>query len=150
METSRRDLLAAGTILTALMTTGAEAAPAPPPPGLMEVLHVYSDAEGVSHARRVRVYGNKPIPVTQIVAGSIGPGLTQWGTASNKRFSINVTGDLDVELGDGTHHRIGKGDLVFIEDQGGRGHRSHMLTAIANLFIMVPDDFDLRAWAGKP
>ena len=55
-----------------------------------------------------------------------------------------------VELGDGTHHKIGKGDLVFIEDQGGKGHRSHMLTPIANLFLIVPDDFDLLAWAGQP
>jgi hypothetical protein len=116
----------------------------------MEVLHIYSDKNGVSHGKRVRVYGNKAIPVVEIMAGSIGTGLTEWGTARNKRFSINVTGDLDVELGDGTHFKIGKGDLVFIEDQGGKGHRSHMLTPIANLFIIVADDFDLAAWAGQP
>jgi hypothetical protein len=150
METSRRDLIAAGTVLAALGATGASAAPSKAPPGLMEILHVYSDANGISHARRVRVYGNKALPVTAVMAGSIGVGLTEWGTAANKRFSVNMTGDLDVELGDGTHHRVGKGDLVFIEDQGGRGHRSHMLTPIANLFLLVPDDFDLLTWAGKP
>lgn len=148
METSRRELIAAGTILTTLGAGGVEAAPAAPPPGLIEVLHVYADAQGVSHARRVRVYGNKPLPVTEVLAGAIGPGLTEWGTARNKRFSINTTGNLEVELGDGTKHRIGKGDLVFIEDQGGKGHRSHMLTPIGNLFLIVPDDFDLLAWAG--
>jgi len=116
----------------------------------MEVLHVYTGPDGLSRAKRVKVYGNKPLPVVQILAGSIGTGLTEWGTAPKKRFSINTSGDLDVELGDGSHHRIGKGDLVFIEDQGGKGHRSHMLTPIANLFIVVPDDFDLEAWAGKP
>jgi hypothetical protein len=25
-----------------------------------------------------------------------------------------------------------------------------MLTPIANLFLIVPDDFDLLAWAGEP
>ena len=151
MDTSRRDLVAAGTLLAALGVPGsANAAPTPAPPGLLEVLHIYSDKDGISHGKRVKVYGAKPLPVTQIMAGTIGPGLTEWGTARNKRFSINVTGDLDVELGDGTHFRIGKGDLVFIEDQGGKGHRSHMLTPIANLFLMMPDDFDLAVWAGQP
>lgn len=153
MDTSRRELITAGTLIALAGATGAtsaNAATSPAPPGLMEVLHIYSDKDGVSRARRVKVYGNKTIPVTEIMAGSIGPGLTEWGTARNKRFSVNITGDLEVELGDGSHHRIGKGDLVFIEDQGGKGHRSHMLTPIANLFIIVADDFDLAAWAGAP
>jgi hypothetical protein len=150
METSRRDLLVAGTALAALAATGAQAQIGQAPPGLMEVLHVYADKDGISRARRVRVYGNKPIPVVEVIAGSIGTGVTQWGTAPKKRFSINTSGDLSVELADGTHHKIGKGDLVFIEDQGGKGHRSSMLTPIANLFLIVADDFDLLAWAGQP
>lgn len=153
METSRRDLLAAGTVLTALSAAasaaGASAAPAAPPPGIMEVLHVYSDAEGISHARKVRVFGNKTIPVQSIAAGSIGEGVSHWGSAPNKRFSINTTGDIEVELGDGTRHRVGKGDLVFIEDMVGTGHRSHFLTPVANLFLIVDDDFDLLEWAGE-
>jgi len=151
MQTSRRDLIAMGTVLTAALAAGRSTAQiSAAPAGLMEVLHVYSGADGISHARRVPVYGSKPLPVVEIIAGSIGTGVTAWGTAPKKRFSINITGDIDVELADGTHHRIGKGDLVFIEDQGGKGHRSTMLTPVANLFMVVPDDFDLLAWAGKP
>lgn len=150
MDASRRDLIAAGTLLAALGAGRAGAQTSAAPPGLLEVLHVHADADGISRARRVRVYGNKPLPAVQIIAGSIGPGLTRWGTAPNRRFSVNMTGDIDVELADGTRHRVGKGDLVFIEDQHGKGHRSHMLTPVANLFIIVPDDFDLLAWAGEP
>ncbi|MBN8819806.1 MAG: hypothetical protein J0I80_13930 [Sphingomonas sp.] len=150
METSRRELIAAGTLVAAFAATGSGAQIARAPDGLMSVLHIYSGPDGISRARRVPVHGNKTIPIVEVMAGSIGPGLTPWGTAPQKRFSINTTGDLDVELADGTHHRIGKGDLVFIDDQGGKGHRSHMLTPVANLFLIVPDDFDLIAWAGKP
>lgn len=150
METSRRDLMTAGALVAMLAPQGAEAQTMRAPPGLLEVLHVYADADGISRARRVRVHGNKPIPVETVLAGSIGPGRTHWGTPPNKRFSINITGDIDVELTDGTRHRIGKGDLVFIEDQRGKGHRSNMLTPVANLFLIVPDDFDLLAWAGEP
>ncbi len=145
-----RDLIAMGAALTALAAAPGTAAISAPPPGLMEVLHVYAGPDGVTHARRVPVYGNKPLPVVEITAGAIGTGASEWGTAPKRRFSINTIGDLDVELADGTHHRIGKGDLVFVEDQGGKGHRSTMLTPVANLFIVVPDDFDFLAWAGKP
>ncbi len=150
METSRRDLMAMGVALTALAAGRSQAQIGAAPPGLMEVLHVYSGADGITHARKVRVYGNKPLPVVEVQAGSIGTGTSNWGSAPKKRFSINTAGNLDVELADGTHHQIGKGDLVFIEDQGGKGHRSTMLTPVANLFLVVPDDFDFLAWAGKP
>lgn len=150
METSRRELIAAGTLVAAFAATGSGAQIARAPDGLMSVLHIYSGPDGISRARRVPVHGNKAIPIVEVMAGSIGPGLTPWGTAPQKRFSINTTGDLDVETADGTHHRIGKGDLVFIDDQGGKGHRSHMLTPVANLFLIVPDDFDLVTWASKP
>lgn len=149
METSRRTALAGGVLLAALMGTGAAAAPAPPPPGLMEVLHIYADEDGISHGRRVVLKSsNLAIPVQSIAYGSIGAGVTHWGSAPTKRFSINTIGDIEVELGDGTRHRIGKGDLVFIEDRAGTGHRSHFLTPVANLFIIVADDFDFDLWAG--
>lgn len=149
MDASRRTALAGGAILAALIGTGAAAAPAPAPPGLKEVLHIYADAEGISHGRRVVVKSaNAEIPVQSIAYGSIGAGITHWGSAPTKRFSINTVGDIEVELGDGTRHHVGKGDLVFIEDTVGTGHRSHFLTPVANLFIIVAEDFDFDLWAG--
>lgn len=150
METSRRTAIAGGMLLTALIGSRASGAPSAAPPGIMEVLHVYSGPDGVSHGRRVSVAASRTeIPVESIVYGSIGTGDSNWGSAPNKRFSINTVGDIEVELGDGTRHHVGKGDLVFIEDMVGTGHRSHFLTPVANLFIMVPDDFDFLAWAGQ-
>lgn len=149
MDASRRTAIAGGFLLAALIGSNASAAPAPAPPGLMEVLHIYADAEGVSHGRRVTVQSSNPeIPVQSIAYGSIGAGTTHWGSAPTKRFSINTIGDIEVELGDGTRHRVGKGDLVFIEDMVGTGHRSHFLTPVANLFIIVAEDFDFELWAG--
>jgi hypothetical protein len=150
MNPSRRELFAISAAFSTFAASRAGAAPGPAPPGLMEVLHVYRGADGLSQARRVRVFGSKPIPVIQVVAGAIGAGDSDWGTARQKRFSINTQGQLDVELGDGTRHHVGKGDLVFIDDQGTSGHRSHMITPVANLFLIVADDFDLQAWASEP
>ncbi len=150
MESNRREMLALGALLAMFGAGSSEAAISPAPPGLMEVLHVHADANGITHAKRVRVYGNKPIPAVQVSGGSIGPGLTEWGAPPSRRFSINTVGELEAEMGDGTRHRIGKGDLVFIDDKGSKGHRSHMLTPVSSLFIIVPDDFDFAAWCGTP
>jgi hypothetical protein len=152
MDTSRRELLAAGTVLTALLASGASAAPDPAPPGLMEVLHVHAGPDGPSRARKVRIFGTpKPLPAKELQIGAIGAGsATKWGTTPSKRFSINVSGEIDAELGDGTRHRIRPGDLVYLEDLSGTGHLTHFLTPVANIYIFMPDDFDFQAWAGHP
>lgn len=155
METSRRDLIAAGSMLTALMAAGAGsaagAAPDPAPPGLAEVFHVHVGMDGKSQAKRVKIHGSmKPIPVKEMLFGAIGAGDGRWGNVPSKRFSVNVVGDLQVTLGDGTQHRLGKGDLVYLEDLTGTGHFTQFLTPVANLYIMVADDFDLEEWASSP
>ena len=152
MDANRRELLVAGTMLGALMAGSARAAtPAMAPPGLMEILHVSVGPDGKSRARRVAVQGRPgPLPVKEIQVGTIGPGSAPaFGVTPSKRFSINVTGDIEAELGDGSRHRIGKGDLVYLEDLSGTGHRTHFLTPVANLYIFMEDDFDFLAWAGE-
>lgn len=159
METDRRNLIAAGTALTALLAAGAcskpaeeEAAPADPvpsqEPGTMEIIHIYADADGVSHVERVTVRGMpKPLPVAAVVANAIAPGVEDWHNAPRKTFTINTSGDIEGEVSDGTKVKIGKGDLVYLEDKEGKGHITRLLTPVSNLFLQMDDDFDFAAWA---
>jgi hypothetical protein len=161
METSRRNLIAAGTALTALLAAGActkiedtEQAPAEPSAdpkeGTMEVIHIYADADGVSHVKRTTVTGMpKPLPVAAVVANAIAPGLEDWHTAPRKTFTINTAGDIEGEVSDGTKVKIGKGDLVYLEDREGKGHITRLLTPVANIFLQMNDDFDFEAWASS-
>ena len=57
-----------------------------------------------------------------------------------------MSGALEVELTDGTRQRIGS-DLVFLDDLTGKGHITRALGPVTNVFIHVPDDFDVVAWA---
>ncbi|MXO58330.1 hypothetical protein GRI89_02065 [Altererythrobacter salegens] len=162
MNTDRRTVIAAGTALTALLATGACAqednggsplpdGPAKGPSGIMEIIHIYADEEGVSHVGKVSVQGTpKPLPVTAVVATSIAQGTEDWHQAPRKTFTINVVGDIECEVGDGTKIPIGKGDLVYLEDMTGKGHVTRLLTPVANLFLQMPDDFDIVAWANAP
>jgi hypothetical protein len=66
-----------------------------------------------------------------------------WHTAPRKQFAINMTGNLEVEVSDGRRQRIGQGDLVFLEDLHGRGHVTRVQSPVTNLFIHVPQDWDM-------
>ena len=153
MKTDRRTMLAAGTVLTTMLATGVQGQepphePAKGPSGIMEVIHIYAGADGVSHVNRVRVLGSpKPLPADGVIATSIAQGTEDWHKAPAKTFTINVVGDIEAEVGDGTRVKIGKGDLVYLEDLTGQGHVTRLLTPVANLFIRMKPDFDLLAWA---
>ena len=81
------------------------------------------------------------------IATSIAQGTEDWHKAPAKTFTINVVGDIEGEVGDGTRVKIGKGDLVYLEDLTGKGHVTRLLTPVANLFIRMKPDFDFLAWA---
>jgi hypothetical protein len=156
MNTDRRTVLAAGTVLTTLAAGALRAAdkplePAKGPSGIMEVIHIFADENGVSHVNRVKVVGSpKPLPVDAVIASSIAQGVEDWHQAPAKTFTINVVGDIEGEVSDGTRVKIGKGDLVYLEDMTGKGHVTRLLTPVANLFIRMKPDFDFVKWASEP
>jgi len=156
MQTDRRTVLAAGTVLTTLAVTGARGQEPPHeaakgPSGIMEVIHIYVGKDDVSHVGRVRVMGSpKPLPIDSVIASSIAQGVEDWHKAPAKTFTINVIGDIEAQVGDGTRVKIGKGDLVYLEDLTGKGHVTRLLTPVANLFIRMKPDFDFLKWASEP
>ena len=115
-----------------------------------KVVRVHATSDGGSRVEELVISPDaKPIPVTAMTAGAYrGSGATapDWHTAPRKQFAINMTGELEVELSDGSRRRIGS-DLVYLEDTTGKGHVTRALGPITNVFIHVPDDFDIVAWA---
>jgi hypothetical protein len=115
-----------------------------------KVVRVYTTPDGGSRVEELTISPNaKPIDITRMTAGAYrGSGATapDWHTAPRKQFAINMTGELEVELSDGTRRRIGS-DLVYLEDTTGKGHVTRALGPITNVFLHVPDDFDVVAWA---
>jgi hypothetical protein len=115
-----------------------------------KVVRVYMTADGGSRVEEVAISPDaKPIPVTRMTAGAyLGSGARApgWHNAPRKQFAINMTGELEVELTDGSRRKIGS-ELVFLEDTTGKGHITRALGPITNVFIQVPDDFDVMAWA---
>jgi len=115
-----------------------------------KVVRVYATPDGGSRVEELVISADaKPVPITRMTAGAYrgsGARAPDWHNAPRKQFAINMTGELEVELTDGTRRKIAS-DLVFLEDTTGKGHVTRALGPITNVFLHVPDDFDVVAWA---
>jgi hypothetical protein len=138
---------------TALLLAGGRAlsqTAAPAGANQAKVVRVYATPDGGSRVEGLAISPNaKPVQITRMTAGAYrGSGVSapDWHNAPRKQFAINMTGELEVELTDGTRRKIGS-DLVFLEDTSGKGHITRALGPITNVFLHVPDDFDVVAWA---
>lgn len=114
------------------------------------LIHIYATPDGESHADIVDITNNNgEIPVTGMTARVYernDSNAEEWHTAPRKQFAINMTGTLEVELSDGKRQAIGQGDLVYLEDINGKGHVTRVTSPVTNLFIHVPQDWDMLAW----
>src|SRR5919109_2613399 len=109
-----------------------------------KVVRVFATPDGGSRVEELTISPDaKPVDITRMTASvyrGSGARAPDWHTAPRKQFAINMTGELEVELTDGTRRKIGS-DLVFLEDTTGKGHVTRALGPITNVFLHVPDDF---------
>ena len=116
-----------------------------------KLIHIYATADGDSHVDVVEIANDAgEIPVTGMTARAYARNDSReadWHTAPRKQFAINMTGNLEVEVSDGRRQPIGQGDLVYLEDLSGKGHVTRVQSPVTNLFIHVPQDWDMLRWA---
>ena len=145
----RRELLALAGVATVIGASNAAAQ------GSQELkarlIHIYATTDGESHVDIVEISNDAgDVPVTGMTARAYARNTSndaEWHTAPRKQFAINMTGDLEVEISDGSRHKIGQGDLVYLEDVTGKGHITRVMSPVTNLFIHVPQDWDMLSWA---
>ena len=97
----------------------------------MKIVRIYSGSDGESYFDEVELSSDikelmeisKVEPATGIYFRSAPPGHTQdWHTASRRQYLITLSGQVEIEIGDGTVRRFGPGDVMLAEDLTGRGH----------------------------
>lgn len=148
-----------GALIAGLAATAAQAAPAKPaastvtapvnnPANPPKLFHVYATPDGQSHLETITVSSKAgELPLTGLRAISYQPNKVNWHNAPAPQFAINLTGYLQVELSDGQKHKIGPGDLVYLEDTTGKGHITRLLSPVTALFIHTAPGFDIHKWA---
>lgn len=59
-------------------------------------------------------------------------------TAPRRQFVVNLTGSVDIEVGDGTVRRLSAGEILLAEDTSGRGHKSTNVDGEPRSCLFIP------------
>lgn len=93
----------------------------------------FTDTEG-AHGE-----GTPMVPVTSISFRTSPPGyVLSWHCAPRRQYSITLSGEAEIEVGDGTVARIRPGDVVLAEDLTGQGHITRVVGSAPRLSALVP------------
>ncbi len=119
---------------------------------MAKIWRVYSGADGRSHISEVPLamqpfvdtegaYGEATSmqSASGIVFRISPPGyVLNWHCAPRRQYSIALSGNAEIEVGDGTVARIGPGDVVLAEDLTGEGHVTRVVGDQPRFYAIVP------------
>ena len=115
------------------------------------IMRVYSGDDGRSHLEEVRLalqpfidtegaYGEgTPLQQAAGIAFRIAPPgyVLNWHCAPRRQYSITLSGEAEIEVGDGTIQRIGAGDVILAEDLTGQGHITRVVGNQPRLSVVI-------------
>jgi hypothetical protein len=119
----------------------------------MKVVRVYTGADNRSHFEDVEI----SLPHSG-VGGTLsdlvrGPGVIfrevagdydlDFHTAPRRQFVVNLTGAVDITVGDGSRRRLGAGEILLAEDTVGEGHCSQAVAGMPRQCLFIPIDDDV-------
>jgi hypothetical protein len=109
---------------------------------------IYSGDDGQSHFEDVEFDLEDRGPVGAISALWKGPGAMfrevggdynyDYHNAPRRQFVVNLTGSVDIEVGDGTVRRMEPGSILLAEDLTGQGHISRGVNDEPRTCIFIP------------
>ena len=104
---------------------------------------VFEDLD-VASTRGERGFETPLVPIEGAIFRTAQPELDlDFHNAPRRQIVIPLTGEVDVESGDGSIRHIGLGDALLADDLTGRGHTSRFRPDNATmLFLVLADDFD--------
>jgi quercetin dioxygenase-like cupin family protein len=114
----------------------------------MAIIRVYTGPDGTSRFEdvqpRFEPLGDKSeraelIPGSGIVIRRFDPTRSNpWHHAPGRVAMFTLSGAVDIEIGDGTVHRLGPGDILLAEDRTGQGHVTREVGPEPRVSIFVP------------
>ena len=64
--------------------------------------------------------------------------ILDWHPAPRRQYVITLSGQGEIEIGDGTVRRFGPGDVMLAEDITGRGHITRVVGTQPRVYVTVP------------
>lgn len=116
------------------------------------IIRIYAGEDGQSHFERMPL-AFEPFTDTEgahgkatIIEDASGisfrtsqPGYSlDWHCAPRRQYVIQLRGQLELEIGDGTKLIAGPGDVILAEDLTGQGHKTRVIGDEERLYAIVP------------
>ena len=116
----------------------------------MKVVRIYTGTDGESHFQDVEIefpeqgrFGriSAMVPARGVLFREVeGDYDLDFHNAPRRQYVINLTGSVDIEIGDGTTRRLGPGTILLAEDTTGRGHKSRNVRGEPRTCLFIPLD----------
>jgi hypothetical protein len=100
----------------------------------MNVVRLYTGADGRSHFEDIRIplkdagktgFLSERFKATGLVFRETGGDYDyDFHTAPRRQYVVNLEGEVEIEVGDGTRRILRSGDILLAEDTTGQGHIS--------------------------
>ncbi len=112
----------------------------------MQVVRIYADKDGTSHFEDIEFSfesdkrtDKSPLQAaTGIVVHRVSAErIIDWHTAPRRQYVVTLSGEWEIECGDGTVRRFSPGDVMLAEDQTGKGHISRVVGSEPHVFMTV-------------
>ena len=114
----------------------------------MKIVRVYTGADGKSHFEDVEVefrersaFGSisAMVPARGVLFREVGGNYDlDFHNAPRRQYVVNLTGSVDLEVGDGTRRRLGPGSVLLAEDTTGQGHKSRAVAGEPRTCLFIP------------
>ena len=114
----------------------------------MKIVRVYTGADGKSHFEDVEVefrersaFGSisAMVPARGVLFRKVGGNYDlDFHNAPRRQYVVNLTGSVELEVGDGTRRRLGPGSILLAEDTTGQGHKSRAVAGEARTCLFIP------------
>ena len=116
----------------------------------MKLVRIYTGDDGRSHFEDLDVDLEDRGAMGRVSALWPGKGVMfrevdgdydlDFHTAPRRQLVVNLTGSVDIEVGDGTVRRIGPGEILLAEDTTGQGHISRAVDGEPRSCLFLPLD----------
>ena len=114
----------------------------------IKVTRIYTGDDGKTHAEelelpltqeRATTESTEWFPATRVRFRRGSPDyFVDWHTAPRRQFVVTLSGESEVEIGDGTTIRLHPGHILLAEDLTGQGHISRAVGSDDRISLTVP------------
>jgi hypothetical protein len=114
---------------------------------LMKIVRLYTGTDNESHFEDIEIgltsaghmRASELQPAHGITFRSARPDhFSNYHPAPNRQYVITLSGQVEIETGDGTIRRFGPGDVMLAEDTTGRGHITRVIGGQPRHYVFIP------------